>query len=412
MARRASAPGRPRGETLRLRRRRARGPTAPGASSWSRRAASSAWSVGGTSTSPSPDCTIAAISSTNSGLPPAAARIRSRTSSSSSWPSILASISAAASSTPSGCRPERRRPSRCGGRAAPVAPCRAAGSERPSTGTPRARARSRKTSSPHWMSSNTTTSGSSAATPSSSLRNAQAISSVDDGAAVPSTASSASAATGSSSSRDRVRLELLQHLDDGPVGDALSVGEAAAADDRRVGGGEELRHEARLAHACGGDDGDELAARPGARPLPCRGELRQLSLAADERRVEAPFRGGSAKRRRAATPAQARACPSASAARRARLRPRRRASRSVASPSRVSPGSAACCSRAATLTGSPVASRSSVARRRPRRCRCRSGPRSRARAGPPASLPRRGARAGHRLRGRPGARRPPSPRRR
>src|SRR6266540_1769232 len=76
-----------------------------GGSSWSRRAAISAWSVGGTSTSPPSDaCTIAAISSTKSGLPPAARRIRSRTSDPTVCPPIRASISASAASGPRGWR--------------------------------------------------------------------------------------------------------------------------------------------------------------------------------------------------------------------------------------------------------------------------------------------------------------------
>ena len=45
---------------------------------------------------------------------------------------------------------------------------------------------------------------------------------------------------------------------------------------------------------------------------------------------------------------------------RLRRRPRRATSASVASPISTSPGCAACCSRAATFTASPVASRSSV----------------------------------------------------
>ena len=130
-----------------------------GGSSWSRRAVSSAWSVGGTSTSPSPEaCTIAAISSTKSGLPPAARRIRSRTSASSSRPPMRASISASASSGASGCSrrtpPQPLRRSSSSGRAmqssrigAPV--------DRNATCS----RRSRKTSSPHWMSSNTATTG-------------------------------------------------------------------------------------------------------------------------------------------------------------------------------------------------------------------------------------------------------------
>ena len=49
-------------------------------SSWSRRAASSACSVGGTATSPSASPAIASISSMKSGLPPAARAILSRSS--------------------------------------------------------------------------------------------------------------------------------------------------------------------------------------------------------------------------------------------------------------------------------------------------------------------------------------------
>ena len=205
-------------------------------------------------------------------------------------PPIRASISASASSGASGCSrstpPQPLRRSSSSGRAM----------QRSRIGAPVDRnatcsRRSRKTSSPHWMSSKTATTGPSAATASSSLRNAHAISSVEDVPPCPRSAASASAATGSSSSRDALRLELLQHLDDGPVGDPLPVREAASADDRRVGGGQELRHEARLAHPCRSDDRDQLAARPAARPLPRLGERSQLPLAPDQERVEAPLRG-------------------------------------------------------------------------------------------------------------------------
>ena len=58
--------------------------------------------------------------------------------------------------------------------------------------------------------------------------------------------------------------------------------------------------------------------------------------------------------------ARARSSPSTPAARPARPRPHRRPGASVVSSSNVSPGCAAACNRAATLTASPVASRSSV----------------------------------------------------
>ena len=102
---------------------------------------------------------------------------------------------------------------------------------------------------------------------------------------------------------------------------------------------------------------------------------------------------------------------------RPRPRPRERVRRS---PIRISPGSAACSSRAATLTASPVTRRSAVpvttspvltpvrAQRTP--CRARA-PRS-ARRAPRASRRRPAARAGHRPRGARAPRRRPSPRRR
>ena len=97
--------------------------------------------------------------------------------------------------------------------------------------------RSRKVSSPHWMSSKTTTSG---ACSSSSLRNAQAISSADVAAL------RLSEQRADRRRRGRVggeRVELLDHLDHRPVGDPLAVGEAAAADDPRVDRGERLGDE-------------------------------------------------------------------------------------------------------------------------------------------------------------------------
>ena len=124
--------------------------------------------------------------------------------------------------------------------------------------------RSRKVCSPHWMSSRTTTSG---ACSSSSLRNAQAISSADVALLVsPSSDRIAAAAVGS----DGQRVELLDHLDHRPVRDALAVGEAAAADDPGVDRGERLRDEARLADAGLADDRHQLAALLGERALPRR----------------------------------------------------------------------------------------------------------------------------------------------
>ena len=59
----------------------------------------------------------------------------------------------------------------------------------------------------------------------------------------------------------RPRIQLLEHLDHGPVRDPLAVGEAAAAHNRRRRADvrEELRGESRLANARGAQDGDQLA---------------------------------------------------------------------------------------------------------------------------------------------------------
>ena len=152
--------------------------------------------------------------------------------------------------------------------------------------------RSRKTSSPHWMSSKTTTRGLSAATPSSSLRNAHAISSVEDVPPSPENGVERVGRNGIELESRPVRLELLQHLDHRPVGDPLPVGEAAPADDRRVRGREELRHQARLSHPRRPDDRDQLAvcplrarshaspSAPSSRSRPTRTESKRRSAAA------------------------------------------------------------------------------------------------------------------------------------
>ena len=70
----------------------------------------------------------------------------------------------------------------------------------------------------------------------------------------------------------RQRVELFQHLDHGPAGDPLAVGEAASTDDRCVQGCECLCDEARLPDARVADDRDELATTLGQGPEP---ELRE-----------------------------------------------------------------------------------------------------------------------------------------
>ena len=103
---------------------------------------------------------------------------------------------------------------------------------------------------------------------SSSLRNAQAISSADVARSVsPSSEPIAAAAR-------LVRgqhVELLEHLDHRPVGDPLAVGEAAAADDAAPRARpSDLRDQPRLADAGLADDRDQLAALLGQRALPGR----------------------------------------------------------------------------------------------------------------------------------------------
>ena len=151
----------------------------------------------------------------------------------------------------------------------------------------------------------------------------------------------------------------------GPVGDALAVRQAAPGQDRRaLDAVDELAREARLADPGGAEDRDEVhpavAYRPGERVV----QQLELLLAPDERhgdvRVVAPRRR---RRRRPATPP-----PLGEAA--CLLRAERlvttepRVSRSTFGPSRISPGSAACCRRAAALIARPVAKVVSVSSER------------------------------------------------
>src|SRR5581483_9090281 len=84
--------------------------------------------------------------------------------------------------------------------------------------------------------------------------------------------------------------ELLEHLDDRPVGDPLAVGEAAAADGAGADLGERLGDEARLADPGVADDRDQLAALLDLRALPGSPDQGELVLAADEARLVAPLR--------------------------------------------------------------------------------------------------------------------------
>ena len=83
----------------------------------------------------------------------------------------------------------------------------------------------------------------------------------------------------------RQHAELLQHLDDRPVRDPLPVGEAAAADHRRLDRCQELGGQPRLADAGIADDRDQLAALLGPPPLPCFSHEPELAPTSDEQRL-------------------------------------------------------------------------------------------------------------------------------
>ena len=165
----------------------------------------------------------------------------------------------------------------------------------------------------------------------------------------------AAAAAGS----DGSAASCFDHLDHRPVGDPLAVGQAAAAHDPRLDRGERLRHQPRLADAGVADDRHQLAALLALAPAPTP----RRSARAPARGRRTATRGFAPARpapRRAGTPAPAPTSPSARAARpaprppprgRARASPRRSAPRPAPPPAR---------SRAATLTASPVTSRSAV----------------------------------------------------
>ena len=232
---------------------------------------------------------------------------------------------------------------------------------------------------------------------SSSLRKAQAISSAD----VPSSRLAEQRAERGRGSRiGGKRVQLLQHLDHRPVGDPLAVGEAAAA--RRSRASTAARNSAASRDLpTPGSPTTVTSSQRRSSSARCQAsaERSQLASPADERRLVPRARALRAPRR-AGRPAPAPPSPSARAARPARSRPRRCTSASVSSPIRISPGCAACSSRAATLTASPVASRSSV-------------PVTTSPVLTPIRRLRRRARAGRRASppppGRPAARRPRAP---
>ena len=345
-ARRARAPRRRRGGRSCPRPRRARARRARDGSSWSRRAASSAWMVGGTTTSPFGDsATIASICSTKSGLPSAASRIRARSGSASSTSPSSRSISSSVSSAVSGSSrtvvalslppAQVGRRSSSSGRAMQRSRIGASRLQSATCST-----RSRNVGSAQWRSSKTQTTGARlleqlAERPGDLvcrrrlLRLAEQRGDRAGGARV-----------------GRPAAELEDDLDDRPVGDPLAVRQAAAPDDRDAGErGEELCGEARLADARRAEDREEVTGALGADALPGIVEGAPLALPADDRDVEAPreLSGHHAEQREGGD--AARTFPSARADAPPRARPRR--GRAAPSPRRSGPRPAPPPARAA-----------------------------------------------------------------
>ena len=133
---------------------------------------------------------------------------------------------------------------------------------------------------------------------------------------------------------------------------------------RPLDAGDELPRESRLADAGGAEHGDEVRALSRTARANVLCEQLELFLAADERHRTTSRRPTSSETettRHASTPSgkpRAACAPSGSST------TVRRVSRSTSGPSRISPGSAACCSRAAALIATPVANVVSVSSER------------------------------------------------
>ena len=130
----------------------------------------------------------------------------------------------------------------------------------------------------------------------------------------------------------------------------------------------DLAGEARLADTRRPEHRDQPAAPLATACVEGRAHSRELARAADERRVEPPLvrrRASTTRTRRCATKGSA--FPLSVSGSTGIVLDGAARERARRSPSRISSGAAACSRRAATLTASPVASRSSC-RRPPRRC--------------------------------------------
>ena len=302
-------------------------------SSRSRRAASSARSVGGTTTSPASPPRSASISSTNSGLPPAARAILSRSSGANPLGDQLVDVFVAAAARASGDRPRRR-----AARRAPAGRRRAAGSG--------ARREQRDVldeveerllapldvveDDDQWPVRGAC---------SSVLRNAQAISSADVAASVsPSSDRIAATAVSSAGSTSSCLSTSTtgQYVIPSPYGRHRPSNDACLAATEPT----KLRDESRLADAGVADDRDQLAP---FRSAPARSQAARSARA----RAARPTNGASMASIGRVVDAEQPVgrdglapCPSARAARPARRRRRRgrgRASARRSAPRRVRP---------------------------------------------------------------------------
>ncbi len=160
--------------------------------------------------------------------------------------------------------------------------------------------RSRNVDSAQWRSSTTTTSGPARASASNSLRTAQTVSSLVPRPAPPSpsapvTRSAISPAFSSPASRAPItaaRLlagvqslrarDLPDDLGQRPIGDALAIGQTAAAQDRDILGkvARELPYEPRLSHTRVAENGDQVAGPVADRIVGRRSRARLVGVRA------------------------------------------------------------------------------------------------------------------------------------
>src|SRR5215471_10732418 len=237
-------------------------------SSWSRRAVSSAFSVGGTSTSSLP-AAIASISEMNNGLPPAARAIRSRSSRETVSP-----ISASACSGGSGSSRS------VAGQVGLISTSSGRAIHSSSSGAPSEKRRRHDEVEE---------------------RRVAPLDLVEDddqrrlllkqlaerpGDLVGAGRDLRLAQQGADRRcRNRIRrqhLQLFHDLDHRPIGDPLPVRQAAPTHDTSLDPGDRFPDQSGLADTGIADHRDQLAARSGEGPIPGVRELLQLALAADE----------------------------------------------------------------------------------------------------------------------------------